>query len=309
MWGLELERDCIKVGPRDATKAITKVFIGGGVALDCAGNEIIVCDKYLVPLDEKIEELRKLGLLEQVEDRYPPQYRGPRLFIGIRYCECKSQPTEQYTSECADDRLRPQFSRVREGFTVQILTAEELPGCHKENGAGSANGDSHYCPECRGLYPCREEDLIVILGYVENYDTSPDEPDHQYVTITPYENYPTTPAGLSESMWAYPRWEAQKQNMLRSFMRRTEWVDVSPLIGKGKAEATEWLTQKQLTLGQIYEPGHIGNEREFFEKARDAQRWAAPGSVVDLVTSSGSSNCIVFVFVNRKAVRPRPQGS
>jgi hypothetical protein len=303
IWGLELKQICIEVGPQNKTKAITKVFIGGGVAIDCAGNEIVVCEQYLVPLDEKIEELRRCGKLKRLTASSPPQYKTPRLFIGIRYCECRSQPAEQYTSECPDDKLRPQFARVREGFTVQVFTAEELPGCHKEG--GSTGDDSCCCPECKGLYPCDEEDQIIILGYVEDYDTNPDDPNHMEVKITPYENYPTTPAGLTESMWAYPRWEAQKQNILRTFLSHTNWLDVSHLIGRGKTEVTQWLTEHDLHLGKTYEHGNIENEQEFFQKARNAQRWATPGSIVDLVTSGTKSNCIVFLFVNPPVWRVR----
>jgi hypothetical protein len=301
VWGLELKLDGIKAVTK--AQSLTKVFIGGGLALDCAGNELVVCEQYLVPLDEKIEQLRRLGLLERVEEGSSPQSKNPKLFIGIRYCECKSQPAEQYTSECADDRLRPQYSRVREGFGVQIFTAQELPGCYKENGGGSTNGNSHCCPECSGLYPCSEEEQIIILGYVENYDTSTGDPDHKHAKITLYENYLTMPANSKESPWSYPHWEAQRQNMLRSVFGQTDWVDVSPLIGRGKAEVTEWLTRKGLTLGNTYEPGNIEDKQGFFEKAKCAQRWAAPGSTVDLVTSS-SSNCIVFLFVNSPVDSP-----
>lgn len=293
-WGLELVKDCIEVS---SGGTIAKVFIAPGLALDCAGNEIVVCDKYLVPLDEKIDKLRAFGLLERVDGPGGTKYKGPRLFVGIRHCECKSQPAEQYTSECADDKLRPQYSRVREGFSVQLFTAEELPECQK---AGDNNG--HNCPACSGLYPCREEEMLIILGYVENYDAEDIEhPDHKKVAIVNHDNYPTTPAGLSESMWAYPRWEAQKQNVLRSVFRETEWVDVSPVIGRGKEEVTEWLTKNNLTPGKTYEPGSIPNEREFYEKAHDAQRWAEPGSVVDLVMGSVGSNCVVFLLVNPPA--------
>lgn len=292
MWGLELRKDCVRVGSGDRERKITKIFIGGGVALDCAGNEIVVCDKYLVPLDETVEELRRFGQLERLEDCQPPAYRGPRLFVGIKHCECKSQPAEQYTSECADDRLRPQFSRVREGFTVQLFTSEQLPGCHK---GGGPDGDSHNCPECRGLYPCRADEQITILGYVENYSTATDHPDHNEATIAPYENYPTTPGGPGESAWAYPRWEAQRQNVLRSVL--TTYTDVSPLMGMGTDKAAEWLTQRKLNVGEVYQIGVIDNEREFYEKARRAERWAAPGATVDLVTAH-KSKCVVFPIVS-----------
>lgn len=293
MWGLELELDCVEAVTKDAGGVLTKLFIGGGLAVDCAGNEIIVCEKYLVPLDEKIEELRRFGLLESLGGN-PPKYKGPRLYVGIRYCECKSQPTEQYTSECADDRLRPQYSRVREGFAVQLYTAEELPGCQKDNGD---NGKGRNCPACGGLYACGGEEQVIILGYVENYDAAADDPSHVDADITPLENYPTTPAGLSESMWAHPRWEAQRQNVLRSVFKGTDWVDVSPLVGRGQDEVTKWLEDNELIPGQVYEVGSIRDVQAFFNKAENAQRWAAPDSTVDLVTGGGGSKCIVFLLV------------
>lgn len=299
VWGLGLEKDCVEISSKGAVEKITKVFIGGGLALDCAGNEIIVCEKYLVPLDEKIKNLRRFGKLIPIEECQPPTYKGPRLYIGISYCECKSQPTEQYTSECPDDKLRPQYSRVREGFDVQVFTAEELPQCLKGNGT---NGTTHNCPACTGLYPCREEEQLIILGYVEGYNaTSVDDADHRDAKLTDYDNYPTTSACSGDSAWSHPRWEAQRQNALRSVFKQTEWVDVSPIVGRAADNVTEWLTQRKLNLGTIYEPGNIPDVRGFLERTKNAQRWAEPGSTVDLVTGGGGSNCILFLLVNPPA--------
>jgi hypothetical protein len=300
IWGLELRLDCIKVSSENGPKTITKVFVGGGLALDCAGNEIVVCEKYLVPLDEKIDELCRFGKLTRAEKNVPAKEKPPKLFVGIRYCECQSQPAESYTSECADDRLRPQYSRFREGFSVQVLTEAELPACRTPN---MGKDNTHTCPSCSGLYACREEDQLIILGYVEDYDTADvDDPDHKAAKLTNYDNYPTTPNGLTESAWAHPRWEAQRQNTLRSVFKQTEWVDVSTIIGRGAAEVTDWLEKHKLTPGRTYVPGNIPNEREFFEKVRNAQRWAERHSVVDLVTAGVGSDCILFLLVN-----PPPQ--
>src|SRR5262245_9558513 len=59
VWGMLLVKDCVRVDSEE----VTKIFIEGGWALDCAGNEIVVCDHFLVPLDEKIDELRRFGRL------------------------------------------------------------------------------------------------------------------------------------------------------------------------------------------------------------------------------------------------------
>jgi hypothetical protein len=306
VWGLRLDKDCIEVISEVKPKKITKIFIDGGLALDCAGNEIVVCEKYLIPLDEKVDELRSFGLLNKVGECQPPKYEGPKLFIGISYCECKSQPAEQYTSECADDRLRPQFSRVREGFNVHIFTKEELPGCAKDKCAGSSKGCSHTCQGCGGLHPCREEEQIIILGYVENYDTGGTETsDHAKAKITLCENYPRTPAYLRESMWTYRRWEVQRQSMLRAVFREAEWVDVSFLLGEGTAEIGERLKEKGLKLGEIYNTGSKGDAQKLLEKAKCAQPWAAPGSRIDVVTDN-RSKCIIFLFVNPPILGPPP---
>jgi hypothetical protein len=293
IWGLRLIKECIKAVSGD--KGVARIFIEGGLALDCAGNEIVVCEKYLVPLDDKIDDLRCVGLLKDVGGTTV----GPKLFVGIRYCECKSQPVEQYTSECADDKLRPQFSRVREGFSVQLFTEDELPGCkeHKASTSGCSHGCAQCCSACAGLHSCSEDELIIILGCVENYDTDADKPDHADATITSHENCPSTPSYLGDQVWAYPRWEAQKQSILRGVYSDAKWTDVSVLIGKSKAEALEWLNYNKFPLGKTYKTGSIPDVKEFVEKATHSQHWAEPESVIDLVTDK-NDKCILFLFVN-----------
>lgn len=293
IWGLRLVKECIKTGSE--VEGVGRIFIEGGLALDCAGNEIVVCEKYLVPLDEKINDLRCVGQLKEEGEKRV----GPKLFVGIRYCECKSQPVEQYTSECADDKLRPQFSRVREGFNVQLFTADELPGCekHKASTSGCSHGCSQCCSECAGLHSCSEDELIIILGCVEDYDTNADNPNHKDATITSHENCPSTPSYLGDPIWAYPRWEAQKQNILRGVYNAAKWTDVSVLIGRSNAEALEWLKYNKFPVGQIYKTGSISNVKGFVEKATRAQHWAEPKSVIDLVTDN-NAKCILFLFVN-----------
>ena len=292
IWGLQLFKDVIEISPE---KKITKIFIEGGLALDCAGNEIVVCEDYLVPLDEKINELRCAGLLKKEGD----ESTGPKLYVGIRYCECKSQPAEQYTSECPDDKLRPQFSRVREGFKTELFTADELLCCEKHNGSTDccSHGCSCCCVECAGLQSCSEDEQVVIIGCIENYDASSDYPSHENAKISPYENCPSMNSYLGGPVWADSRWEAQKQNILRSVYGDAKWIDVSALIGRAMDEAKKWLEDNKLKLGTTYKLGSIPNAAEFVGKALEAQHWAAPDSVIDLVTDQ-KEKCVLFLFVN-----------
>ncbi|NIV03796.1 hypothetical protein GWN26_07485, partial [Candidatus Saccharibacteria bacterium] len=144
VWGLCLVDKCIEITPQN--EKITKIFIEPGLALDCSGNEIVVCHDFLVPIGDKVKKLKDCNQLSD-----PP----PKLYIGIKYCECQSEPAEQLTAECDDDQLRPQFSRVREGFDVVILTEEEYYNC--TNGLGEQNGKTHGC-DCAGIPPCSEEE-------------------------------------------------------------------------------------------------------------------------------------------------------
>lgn len=296
VWGLRLIKDCVEVDVDGKPQKITKVFIEGGLALDCAGNEIVVCEQYLIPLDEKVSELRRFGLLEKVEGSQPPKFEGPKLFVVIRYCECKSQPAEQYTAECADDKLRPQYSRVREGFNVQLLTEEELPDCQKGADAGPKDCCSHSCADCEGLHTCGEDEQIIILGSVENYDTAVERPDHKDAKFCQSESCTLTPDYLKESLW----WEVKRQRLLKAAFKEAEWIDVSFLLGESVATLEERLEKKGLKKGEVYKLGSLSNIGQFLEKASRAQHWAQPNSFVDAVTDK-DSDCIIFLFVNPPA--------
>ena len=295
VWGLRLIQDCVEVDVEGEPKKMTKIFIEGGLALDCAGNEIVVCEQYLIPLDEKVDELRRFGLLKKVEG-VQPKYEGPKLFVGIRYCECKSQPAEQYTAECADDKLRPQYSRVREGFNVQLFTEKELPGCQKGADAGPKDCCSPCCVDCGGLHTCGEHEQTIILGSVENYDTAAENPDHKDAKFCHTESYPLMPDYLKESLW----WEVKRQSLMRAVFKEAEWIDVSFLLGERVDTLEKRLEDKSLKKGEVYKLGSLSNMGEFLDKASRAQHWAAPNSVVDAVTGK-DSDCIIFLFVNPPA--------
>lgn len=305
IWGLCLRKGCVKVGEIE----VTKIFIDAGLALDCAGNEIILCEDFLAPLDEKIEELRKFGLLRRIEECDPPKYEGPRLYIGIKYCECQSQPREQLTSECADDSLRPLFSRVREGFSVKIFTEEEYHRCTERKGSG--NGKAVDCG-CRGVPPCSEEEMTVFLGYVEEYDTSGvDHPDHKDAKITQLDNTLSTVAQIQALLRPAKNWERHRQAMLSTVFRKEDiWVDVSVLIGKSVTSFPTIIENLGLQAGNIYVPSELdeGNLESIYEEAKTAMPWAkkeselTPADFVDIITDS-DGKCIIFPLVRKAQTR------
>ena len=191
---------------------------------------------------------------------------------------------------------------------MQLFTADELPGCeqHKGSTKGCSHGCSHCCSECAGLHLCSEQEQIIILGSVENYDVTTEDLNHKESKITPHENCPTTPSNQGDPTWAYPRWESQKQSILRNVYTQAGWIDVSVLIGKGKDEAKEWLKDNTFGFGKIINSGSITKHsevREFAERASRAQHWAQPKSVIDLVTDK-NEKCVLFLFVNPPPLLP-----
>jgi len=292
VWGMSLKKGCITVGDGE----ITRIFIEAGLAIDCAGDEIVVCEDFPVPLHEKIKQLRKFGLLRKVGECDVQEYEGPPLYIGIRYCECESQPAEQYTSECPDDPLHPKFARVREGFAVEILTADEYAGCvEAANRKNGKNGDCN----CPGVAPCSEDERTIFLGYVEGYDTSEvDYPDHAEATIhhldTRFMN----------------NWEQLKQDMLREVLGdRASWLDITPLIGKPVSYFERIQDEMRLRKGNIFRPAAMSDQelRIILEMSRDALPWAwsnpddiEQSDTIDVVTDQ-SGKCILFPFIRERS--------
>jgi|GEM_PF-4972802 len=291
VWGMSLKKGCITVGDQE----ITKIFIEAGLAVDCTGEDIVVCEDFVVPLGEKIRSLRKFGLLHKVGDCDVQEYVGPPLYIGIRYCECESQPAEQYTSECPDDPLTPRFARVREGFAVEILTADEYAGCvDTANRTNGKNGDCN----CPGVAPCTAEERTLFLGYVEGYDTSDSEyPDHAEATIHHLD---------SRFM---NNWEQLKQEMLREVLGdRGGWIDVSALIGKPVSYFERLQEEMGLHPGEIYRPAAMADQelRDILEMSRDALPWAwsdqeniTQADTIDVVTDP-AGKCILFPFIRER---------
>lgn len=273
VWGLSLKK-VVTSGD------ITKIYISAGLAVDCAGDEIIVCQDYLVPLKDKIKELERHGLVNNASNCGVGEDQNPKLYIGLKYCECQSDPAEQYTIECRGDNPAPQYSRTREGFSVQILTLDEYTGCKLEG----QNQPIETCPTCPGLKPCSEQEQLIVLGSVEDYATTGDVLDHKDATIT-------------HANWTYKGWDKQKYAMLLTVFKENEdVVDVSCLLGERADEdyIRPRLTDLGLTLVNTITPAQITDPGTFIERAQGTSPWFVNGSSVDVVTDA-EKKCVLFI--------------
>lgn len=296
VWGLGLrEWDFCKEETDDCT---AKVVIGAGLALDCAGNEIVVCRDYEVSLCDHICELEKQGVLRPGKECTPAE-TCPKLYIGISYCECNSEPVQQYLGDCDDDVLHAQFSRVREGFCVKILREKDLPCCGGSTGPHK-NCDCHVpCDDCPGVEPCCEEDRIVILGSVEI--VPPALPSDPYI-ITAAQIDATARRRLAWTFAApYWRWEDARQGLVRAVCQAQGWRDISGVVGRSLEAAQHELERLNMIPGEVYDPSQV--DPLLLQQAKAALYCVPQQSVIQLITDA-QGQCVLFAVPQPDARKP-----
>lgn len=91
-----------------------------GMALDCCGHEIIVCEPQRVAFEDYEEQCRVA--------REKPEHEG-KFVLCLEYDECHAEPVELPAVGC-DDEERIEFNRVRDGFKLRIKKWEDA--CPKQ---------------------------------------------------------------------------------------------------------------------------------------------------------------------------------
>lgn len=300
VWGLELKAK-YKIDGNSKEDDKWKIVIKAGYALDSVGNEVVVCQDKDVDLEEKIDFLKQRGDLSLQECLSPPD-ETKKIYIGLAYCECKSQPAPQYTSMCSDDELKPEFSRVLEGFTIKLLLEEEYPDCSKAtNGSGndSCLQPNLYCP---GAMPCQSDCLVVILGsvaiprcYSAEYKYIKDE----HIDMTDGRKVVFAPPLISFE--SFQRYEQVKQAIITAVCQSAgNWHDISVVIGKKADIATSILlnTMKMANVYQrtISEIKDLENLKHYIENAKCAIPWVPEGEEIILVIDA--AKCVLFAVTN-----------
>lgn len=162
----------------------SKIIITPGMALDCRGNEIVVCENFEVDIKKEdicpasSEKDPCVGMEKDKECKY---------YIAIKYHEVPTDPVPVYTPGGGCEEKACDYSRIREGFCVKLF---KTPPCHAilpEDGlvkdiAGCLQGDKpseqkttcikkvqdsfceqpYPCPAC-----CCEGEPYVVLGSID----------------------------------------------------------------------------------------------------------------------------------------------
>ena len=91
-----------------------KLVVEPGMALDCCGHEIIVCEKQYLSFDENDEDCC-------LEDRQRPV---GKFVLCLEYHECKTEPIDFPAAGC-DEKGKTEHNRIRERFKLRLKSWDE----------------------------------------------------------------------------------------------------------------------------------------------------------------------------------------
>lgn len=103
----------------------SKVVITSGMALDCLGNEIVVCNDFEVDLKKLPDLCPDTGAKrDPCAER---ETQDCKYYIGIKYTEVPTDPVAVYLPGGSCEEKTCEYSRIREGFCVNLFKS---PPCH-----------------------------------------------------------------------------------------------------------------------------------------------------------------------------------
>lgn len=125
LCGLALERYVYPAGAPPTTPT-TVLLVRRGAALDACGREIIVGWDQCIDVAAWFQKhVASIPGLAKWQD---PTYTGDRtLYVCLRYRECPTDPAPAPRDPCGCDVAGCEFGRVREGFELTLITADDLP--------------------------------------------------------------------------------------------------------------------------------------------------------------------------------------
>ena len=146
-----------------------EIVVTPGLAIDCCGREILVCNEQEVKLLPGPSECNEEKEDETGEKKY---------FICIDYRECRTEPVQLPPVAC-DQKEKGEFNRIRDSYVIRVKRPDEV--CIPD-------ACSKYCP-------LSEDKLSSVQGYLCNKlkEGCPECPEKccvilAEVTVTPAED-------------------------------------------------------------------------------------------------------------------------
>lgn len=214
-WGVVCGLGIEATGPGSS-----KIKITPGMALDCNGNEIVVCENIEMDLKDEICLSAQIKEKEKCPEAVKEGER--KYYICIKYNEAPTDPVPVYTPGGGCEEKVCDYSRTREGFCIEVCA--EAPPQPRQCWSGDSlaekiynncreieeNGEVDYSDKCltktalsfKDTYcsksvccpGCCPVDHCIILGTVSldsragNYTIKQNE-NRQYVLSTNFMKY------------------------------------------------------------------------------------------------------------------------
>src|SRR4029078_3789781 len=96
-----------------------KIVVKPGMALDCCGHEIVVCEDQYLSLDDNDDDC----CFEQ------DQKRVGKFVLCLEYNDCFSEPVDLPPAGC-DDKGKTEYNRIRDTFRLRLKNWDDA--CPKE---------------------------------------------------------------------------------------------------------------------------------------------------------------------------------
>lgn len=114
-WGVVCGLD---VKPKEGET--DKVIVTPGLAIDCCGREVLVCEEQKVPLIPEECECYK------EQKKHKEQEQGEKkLVICLEFYECKTEPINLPAIAC-DQKEKGEFNSIRDSFKIRVVPASEV---------------------------------------------------------------------------------------------------------------------------------------------------------------------------------------
>lgn len=266
------------------------VTIQPGLALDCEGNEVIVCRPYNVDLKEIIECLERMGKVSNDCSCETPAQPLVCINIGIIYDECLSNPSTQYVTTCSTESQQ-QYSRIREGFRV-VIDVDNSPFVQKGISGDKNRSCSAHSYRYPGVDPDYSKEMVIPLAQILICNNKENKP---ITEITPDKIIMT---GVRQYCWTaetFESWENSRKNLLPAE------YDISCIINKSVEEARVLLEQMGMNVESKGLPPSKLTLQDF-ELIRKISPNVLSGSNITLIVDEENGDKVLFGIPNREGI-------
>lgn len=122
-----------------------KIKIEPGLAIDCFGREILVCEPQFIPIIPEAPECDNNQTQQSEEKKYA---------VCLKFKECKTDSFTVSYGAC-DQKEKCQFNHIKDWFEIKVVPFSKL-----EREKHHQNKEKHFCPN---MYGCPDKETSMSL--------------------------------------------------------------------------------------------------------------------------------------------------